>query len=342
MTSPDRQGTLLRPPGPADEAPLERGIVRQAAAWAARIQAGAEQQDQESCRRWRAADPRHEIAWQRVTGLGVALQDHLGAAGGPQVREVLGRAQHRAARRGLLRGVTGAAALAAIWYGAGPVRQTSAIWLADASSAPGERRILELDDGTLLYLNTRSAVDVNYTATARSVTLLQGEILIETAVDLQGRPFFVQTANAVLQPVGTRFVVRERAGMHYDLTVLQGAVDWLPLPADGRAALRVHAGERLAFGAGGAQTPEPAPRNAAAWERGMIVADNMPLADFLVELGRYRRGWLRCDPAIASLPVVGVFSVEDTDASLLLLSQILPVQVRHRSRFWVTVESLPS
>lgn len=320
---------------------MDRGIIRQAAMWAARIQAGAGQQDQESCCRWRAADPRHEIAWQRVTGLGMMLQDNLGAAGAPHVREVLGRAQHQAARRGLLRGVVGGAALAGIWYGAGPARQASAVWLADAASQPGERRILELDDGTLIYLNTRSAVDVQYSAAVRSVTLLQGEILIETAVDSQGRPFLLQTASGVLQPVGTRFVVREHSARQYELTVMQGAVDWWPLQAEGEAAVRVQAGERLSFGQQGPELPvTPASRNAAAWEHGMLVADNLPLHRFLEELGRYRRGWLYCDPAIADLPVVGVFSVEDTEASLSLLAQILPVRVRRRSRFWITVEPL--
>ncbi|MGO3741797.1 MAG: FecR domain-containing protein [Kerstersia sp.] len=342
MTVSERQALPLRSgAAQADELPVERGIIRQAAMWAARIQAGAGQQDQESCCRWRAADPRHEIAWQRVTGLGMMLQDNLRAAGAPHVREVLGRAQHKAARRGLLRGVAGGLALAGIWYGAGPARQASAVWLADAGSGPGERRVLELDDGTLLYLNTRSAVDVQYSASVRSVTLLQGEILIETAVDQQGRPFLLHTASGILQPVGTRFVVRERSGQRYDLTVMEGAVDWRPLQSEAGAAVRVRAGESLSFGQQGPVSPVgAASRNAAAWEHGMLVADNLPLGHFLEELGRYRSGWLHCDPAIAGLPVVGVFSVEDTEASLLLLSQILPVRVRRRSRFWITVEPL--
>ena len=34
-----------------------------------------------------------------------------------------------------------------------------------------------------------------------------------------------------------------------------------------------------------------------AWTRGMLIADRMRLADVLSEMGRYRRGVLRCHPA---------------------------------------------
>ncbi len=65
-----------------------------------------------------------------------------------------------------------------------------------------------------------------------------------------------------------------------------------------------------------------------AWADGLIVTRNMRLADFLDEVGRYRRGYLGCAADIADLRLSGVFRLEDTDKLLALLPRTLPVQVR--------------
>jgi transmembrane sensor len=64
----------------------------------------------------------------------------------------------------------------------------------------------------------------------------------------------------------------------------------------------------------------------------------MRLADLLDELGRYRAGVLRCHPGVAGLTVSGAFPLRDTDASLRLLQETLPVTVSRLTGYWVTVE----
>ena len=71
----------------------------------------------------------------------------------------------------------------------------------------------------------------------------------------------------------------------------------------------------------------------------MLIADRMPMSQFVAELGRYRRGTLRCDPAVARLPVSGAFPLADTDATLSLLEQTRPVKMRYFTRYWVDVEA---
>lgn len=68
-----------------------------------------------------------------------------------------------------------------------------------------------------------------------------------------------------------------------------------------------------------------------------LYADNQRLGDFLQELGRYRPGVLRCDPAVADLRISGGFQVDDTDAALLAVARSLPVRVVTRTRYWVSV-----
>lgn len=69
----------------------------------------------------------------------------------------------------------------------------------------------------------------------------------------------------------------------------------------------------------------------------MLYAEEMRLADVLSEIGRYRSGVLRCDPAVADLRVSGAFQLEDTDRVLAVLAQTLPVRLDARTRYWVTV-----
>jgi ferric-dicitrate binding protein FerR (iron transport regulator) len=64
----------------------------------------------------------------------------------------------------------------------------------------------------------------------------------------------------------------------------------------------------------------------------------MRLQDFLQEVGRYRHGYLACAKDISDFRLSGVFRLEDTDKLLAILPQTLPVQLRYRTRWWVTLE----
>lgn len=86
------------------------------------------------------------------------------------------------------------------------------------------------------------------------------------------------------------------------------------------AAVRVDAGQQTRFGQDAAQPPEPLRPGATAWTRGLLGAERMRLRDLLVELGRYHRGVLRCDPAVQDLVVSGVYPLDDTKQSLHLLT----------------------
>ena len=70
----------------------------------------------------------------------------------------------------------------------------------------------------------------------------------------------------------------------------------------------------------------------------MLLADGMPLGVLAAELARYRKGVLRCDPAVANLRVSGTFPLADTDRSLAMLAATYPVVVASRlGGYWVTL-----
>jgi transmembrane sensor len=241
--------------------------------------------------------------------------------------------KRRRALKALL--LAGVAVGPAAWLARGhtPLRDI----LADYRTGIGERRALTLADGTRLWLNTATTVDVSFTATERRVALLGGEIEIVTAADPAARPFFVRTPEGVLCPIGTRFVVR-RLDDEGDtrLYVSAGAVE-VRGHAAGAPAVLVGTGQKLRFSTEESYGPDASGEAPGAWVDGMLSAESMRLGDFIRELARYRPGLLRCDPAITGLRLTGTYPLRDTDLILRKIAQTLPVQVIYRTPYWVTV-----
>ncbi|WP_354669655.1 FecR domain-containing protein [Janthinobacterium sp. SUN026] len=203
-------------------------------------------------------------------------------------------------------------------------------WMADYRTAVNQRRVVTLDDGTQLTLNTSSAVNIAYDGERRSIELLAGEIFIATGKDAARRPFFVATPHGSLQALGTRFTVR----LHDDYAsagVLDGAV--AVLASDGAQRLVLRPGEGAHFDSSSHHRQALAPYG-GAWLDGMLVARDMRLADFLAELARYSEHPLACTPAIADLRVSGSYPLADVGAILDAVSASLQLRRNTVTRFW--------
>jgi len=205
-------------------------------------------------------------------------------------------------------------------------------------TATGEQKHLTLADGSRLVMNTDSAIDVSFTEAVRQVRLIRGEILITTASDRvpQPRSFVVTTAQGSIRPIGTRFSVRQMAN-ETRAAVFEGAVAINTLGTEHTIA---NAGEYALFQANKIARKGTVDNTESLWEHGMLVARNMPLADLVAELARYRPGILRCDPAIADMRVSGAFPLRNTDASLDLLVKTLPLEINSVTRYWVSLAPL--
>jgi transmembrane sensor len=208
-------------------------------------------------------------------------------------------------------------------------------WTADQRTAVGEQKNLQLPDGTQLLLNTDSAVNIAFNPRERRVMLLDGEVLISTANDSSARPFIVETPEGTARALGTRFCVRTEAFISH-VSVLEGQVAITPQLLQQTTTL--NAGERQSFKLNRFDAPERFDIAAVSWDKGMLLANNMRLDELLGELSRYRPGVLRCHPDVAALRVSGAFSLRDTDASLRLLSDTLPLNINRLTRYWLSVE----
>jgi transmembrane sensor len=249
---------------------------------------------------------------------------------------VLARPPNPARRAAVLRVAALLAAVPAGW--AGWRYAQSQPWAADIHTAAGERRVLALADGTRVTLNTASAIDVRFSAAERLIVLRNGEVLIDSGRDAAGRPLRVATAEGVLQPIGTRFNVRQRT-CSTELAVIEGAVRVTPSGFGGDdEPVVVSAGNQTRFNKIYIAPQRALDPAVTAWTGGMLLADQMRLDDLAAELARYRPGVVRVDPAVAGLRVSGAFPIADTERTLDMLVSTYPVDALSRLRgYWITL-----
>lgn len=318
-------------------------VVKQAINWVLRLRNNAGNPGLlQQCDTWRAAHHEHELAWQRVQSLQQELHSSLRAVPGAQVAfDTLENSAQRLGRRQALKLLGGVMLVgSAAWLGKEQLAWQQ--WSADFATATGERRGFQLPDGTRLELNTDSAADMDFNVRQRLIKLTRGEIMVTCGADPQAspsRPLLVQSRHGLFEGFDARFVVRME-GDCTRLSVTAGSVAiHMPHAADGAAA-RVNAGQSYRIGPTRALPLPPPDMDVGAWADGLIVTRNMRLADFLQEVGRYRHGYLACSDEIGDLRLSGVFRLEDTDKLLAILPQTLPVRLRYRTRWWVTLERL--
>ncbi|MFK3820489.1 FecR domain-containing protein [Pseudomonas sp. NPDC089407] len=311
--------------------------VKQAIQWMLRLrESGHNPALQQQCEQWRGAHPEHEQAWQRVIRMHQDL-DLRAIPGAGLVLQTLETSQRRLHRRQALKLLGGLAMVGtAAWLG----NDLDALsgWTADYATSTGERRSFTLPDGSLMQLNTHSAVDLAFNGQQRLIRLKQGELMItcSQAVNMQ-RPLRVQTRDALLEVFDGRFVARQDS----DCTRVSVSHGRVAIHLPGNELLQwIEAGQDWRLDAQGAQRLEHVDMDAMAWSEGLIVTRDMRLFDFLEQVSRYRHGYLGCSDEIADLRLSGVFRLEDPEQLLQLLPQTLPVRLRQRTRWWVRVEGL--
>ncbi len=308
-------------------ATVPREAAEQAIGWLIELQASpADPALRQAWQEWRQRAPEHEQAWSRIE----AMNQRLAGLPESAARALLEGPRSPRRRQALKAlgafagvGVAGGALL----YARGDLQR----WPADLATRVGERRRLRLDDGSVVQLNTDSAIDVALGQDHRRIRLRRGEIHIQTARD--PRPMWVDCSEGTLQPLGTRFGVRLLAGQ-VRVFVEQGRVR---IGSREGGTLELPAGQQVEFDRRRLGNPTPLLPGSDGWIDGVLSVSDMPLGEFLAELSRYRPGRLGCEPQIASLRISGTFPLEDSDRILAMLPRVLPVQVHQLTRYWVTV-----
>ena len=312
-------------------------ITRAAIDWMLRLESGlACPSERQVFKAWLAENPAHMAAWQRVAGVLQAPVAEL------QSVERRSPGQMQAAHRALLAGTSPAGkkalqgGLLVLLLGLGAAGLLDRVTplaglMADQHTATGERKTIELADGSLLTLNARSAVDIEFSDGQRRVRLREGELQVDVAPDAK-RPFVVTTAQGQVQALGTRFMVRQ--GSDESLaSVQQHSVQ---LDTLGGQQRRIETGQAVSFTANQIDPQTPTSRSHTDWLQGRVELHDEPLSALVEALRPYQTGMLRISPEAARVRVFGVFALDNTAQTLSALAQTLPIKVT-RYGPWLTL-----
>lgn len=200
------------------------------------------------------------------------------------------------------------------------------VWLrmtADHYTATGEIREVQLDDGSRVTLNTRTAIAVEYSGQERHVRLLRGEALFTPAPQdvREPRPFVVETAGGLNRALGTVFLLKREDVDHGRLSVLEHSVlISLPVPDGAPRQQLLHEGQSARYRRAGEIELFDLPAGGANWARGLLSYDNRSLADVIDDLNRYSRDRLiLLDRKAAGQPVTATFHLDSLDKALQVL-----------------------
>lgn len=317
---------------------LDPAVVDQAIRWQVRLRFNQpDEQTQRTFEHWLQQRPEHALAWQRVEMLG----DEFAGVPAQLARQTLNGAHHGMRRRESLKLLGLLATVGAAGWLGRDYTPVPAL-LAQQRSSTGEQRRFRLDDGSLIQLNSDSAVDSDFDAQRRLLILRRGEIIVNVGADehsAQTRPFWVQTRDGVIRAQSSRLLARERddgtllAVQGGTVTVFPGAGQNL---ADSESN-SIRTANQLLFTSSGTRDFRDNGLDVWSWSDGVISARNMRLSDFIVELSRYRPGVLRCAAEVADRRVSGTFQLADNDQVLALVAQSLRLRIDYRTRYWVTL-----
>lgn len=216
------------------------------------------------------------------------------------------------------------------------------------ATAKGEQRALKLEDGSVIYLNTQSRVDVHYSPHVRAIDLREGEAMFNVEHD-PARPFRVMAGATVIQAVGTRFNVY-RSSTGAVVSVVEGVVqispeasspvrvnppaqDVVSKPSEPHRA-RVSAGEQAQIARDGAIVTHSVPDLArlVAWRERRLVFRGDSLEEVATQFNRYNAVQIHIeDGALRDRQITGVFDADDPRSFIQFLSRDATLSVEEDS-----------
>lgn len=289
-----------------------------AALWVARIdRAQLSAVESEQFEQWQAADIRRLGAFMRLRA--VALHSERARALGSDFDPESFGSEHFVHDQDIPQRPLGRRQL--LWLGGAAVAASAAgvfgvsLLMRGAiyDTRLGEVRVVTLEDGSVITLNTSSKIEVQFRDDRRVVTLEDGEALFDVAKD-RARPFIVMAGATVVRAVGTSFTVKRLAAAPVEVLVREGVVE---VTASAARPTRLTANMRMVTGEeGGLQRPVSIAtdeiRRETAWKEGRIAFEGERLDSAARAFERYSDTRIVIDdPTIASEEITGLFAAND-------------------------------
>jgi len=189
----------------------------------------------------------------------------------------------------------------------------------------GERRSVQLADGSRLLLNTDSRIRVDLSGPQRRLELDRGEVALAVTHDA-ARPLSLVAGDVVVRDIGTRFdVYRDAMGVR--VAVSEGEVAMEPAkPSAARAD--VVAGQQARYDTVHGLAPvEVADLDSTlAWQQGRVIYRDVPLWRVVADLNRYIDKPLVVHGPVGQLKVNAVLSLDSEAKIVKALEAFIPVR----------------
>lgn len=189
------------------------------------------------------------------------------------------------------------------------------------ATGSGERKHLQLSDGSELDLAPRTRLHFRQDKDQRHIELHEGQIAINVAADPQ-RPLEVVANGHRIRDIGTRFMV-ESGEKQIRVSVAEGLVEIRPANGDA-ATQRLAAGEEASIIDGKIGPVLAVDRSILlAWTKGQLAFEDRPLSEVIATLNRFRKTPIILDvPSLGGMRISGVFLIDNEETALIALRQI--------------------
>lgn len=285
-------------------------------------------QDQSDLDAWIAQSPAHEIAFVRMEAAW-RRTERLGA-----LRKPMRQTQPRP-RGGrwpiLMRTIAATFAVVAIgatgfFFASQPSEKTFVTPI-------GGRETLKLADGSVIQLNTDTLITLRFNERERHVELKRGEAYFEVHHN-SALPFEVIAQGHRITDLGTKFLVRaDRGELEVSLVEGKARIDTTDMRDQAHSAV-LSPGDVAVATAGSlsvVRKSQTTLQTELSWQRGVLVFDNVTLAEAVGELGRYnRRKFVIADPTIARRTIYGAVPATDVDAFIRVARNVMGLKVQEK------------
>lgn len=297
---------------------------REAAHWFARLnQKRVSATDVTGFSQWRRS-PENAAAYARVEALWDAADTLAGDPDVERLRQVArgraNRSRRPAWKTGKALVPAGAALALALAVAAAP------IWAGRSrayDTEVGERRVVALNDGSEITLDTNSAIRVRFTRDGRRVELIRGQAFFEVQGDT-ARPFVVLAGRTDVTALGTQFDVR-RLGSGARVTLVEGRVEVTTRSADG-PRWTLSPGEQVSTMTARSAVQKVNVEAETSWTAGRLIFDGDTVEAAVAEINRYNRVPIVLEaPGIARIAVSGAFDSRDAAGFVSALTALYPV-----------------
>jgi transmembrane sensor len=299
-------------------------IEAEAVGWAISLSRGGRAEEWEAFTRWLERDPRHAAAYAEAE-LAVDGLDRLE----PAAREPIAQPEPRRSvfpRRVVLIGGMAAAAVAVAGIS---LTRPGEPTLYAVETGNGERRRVELADGSYIDLNGASRILLDR-AHPRRAELERGEALFTVEHD-DSNPFEVTAGEALIRDLGTVFNVVRTEG-RIEVGVVAGAVSYAQRGR--RVDLRPGMALRVT-GDASAEIMRAEPAALRGWRDGRLSYSSAPIGHVAADLSRNLGVRIEAAPEVAARRFTGVIQLDQAPDSVQRIALLMGVAARQRDGGWV-------